>query len=321
MAEPLRDDQAPVLGPAALRSGGGTGLLSDQSTCPFRAFARHRLDAAEHRLPRPGLNPAQRGTLIHDALEFFWQDVTGGEALRQLAAATLQQRIDDAVDAALDKIARTYRLVLSRRSRLLERARCQRWLLQWLQLEANRPDFTVVEREAEITIVLGELTLSGKLDRVDALADGQRLLIDYKTKASGLSSNRWAPDQRMVDPQLPAYALSMKPAPGAITFANIAPQAAKFSGVSREPTGIAGVTEIGKARHGFSAIDHWEPLLEQWRADLTQLATSYRDGAAAVDPSGKDSCKYCHLKSLCRINERSLNMLYGDDTEDGPDHE
>lgn len=308
----IEDDNAPALEPAALTAPGGTGLLSDQSACPFRAFAKHRLGAHEYRLPRPGLDPGQRGTLIHDALEAFWQDVDGSKALDALTESALNTRIEDAVDAALHKLTRRFRLALSQRSRTIEQLRCRRWLGAWLALEAQRPDFTVLKREAEVTIALGALVLNGKIDRIDAIDSGEQILIDYKTSSTPMTSNRWTPDPRISDPQLPAYALSMATTPGAIAFANIAPQVRRFNGLSKDVTGIQGVSAISKAGHGFKVFGEWEPLVEQWRTDLNQLASSYVNGSAAVDPRKKEDCKHCHLHSLCRINERSSHALYAE---------
>lgn len=320
MATPLVDAQAPALQPSALKVAGGTSLLSDQSACPFRAFAKHRLGAREHQLPKPGLDAGQRGTLIHDALDFFWRDLSGSAALQALAERDREVRIETAVDAALHKLTRRYRLVLSKRAANLERQRCCRWLQNWLALEAERPEFTVLQREEQVPIALGDLQLEGKLDRVDVLADNAHLLIDYKTSRTALSSGRWTPDPRIEDPQLPAYAISMATTPSAMAFANVPPHLSKFSGLSKESSGVAGITEIAKAHYGFKEIEAWEPLLEQWRTDLNQLADAYRNGAATVDPRKNKDCNYCHLHSLCRINERSRSALYAEDPpEDAAD--
>ena len=51
----------------------------------------------------------------------------------------------------------------------------------------------------------GDLTLSGKIDRMDEMDGGGTLLIDYKTGQTG--KNGWWPDERLGDVQLPAYAV------------------------------------------------------------------------------------------------------------------
>ncbi|QIB67435.1 PD-(D/E)XK nuclease family protein [Kineobactrum salinum] len=65
LAPPLHDTERATL-------GGGSGLLEDQSHCPFRAFARHRLQLRPLPQPEPGLSAAERGTVLHAALYQLW---------------------------------------------------------------------------------------------------------------------------------------------------------------------------------------------------------------------------------------------------------
>ncbi|MBL6969607.1 MAG: hypothetical protein ISR71_05195, partial [Gammaproteobacteria bacterium] len=46
----------------------------------------------------------------------------------------------------------------------------------------------------------------------------------------------------------------------------------------------------------------WGEQIGQWRAVVTDLAVEFREGVATVDPlKGKNSCQYCGLESLCRV--------------------
>jgi hypothetical protein len=40
-----------------------------------------------------------------------------------------------------------------------------------------------------------------------------------------------------------------------------------------------------------------------WEANLKTLAKNYRKGDARVDPHKANTCMYCDLGTLCRINE------------------
>ena len=40
-----------------------------------------------------------------------------------------------------------------------------------------------------------------------------------------------------------------------------------------------------------------------WEANLKTLARNYRKGDARVDPHKANTCMYCDLGTLCRINE------------------
>ncbi|MFU8817174.1 MAG: PD-(D/E)XK nuclease family protein [Pseudomonadales bacterium] len=302
LAEPMDDAQAPPLAAAQVR--GGTGVLRNQSDCPFRAFAERRLGARELKPPRPGLDAAQRGTVTHQALEQFWQGLSGRAELAALSAEDLQARIDAAVGAALQHFSERYRLVLTAAGRRLEQQRTARVLERWLnEVEMQRDDFTVLGHEQPITLQVGGLTLSGKIDRVDQLPDGGTLLIDYKTGRTGKGD--WAPQARLADPQLPAYALAMDPQPVGIAFARIRPEDLRFDGLADGDVGTPGITDLAKARYGFKELDAWPDLLDAWQTQLETLAGDFIGGRAAVDPRKPAVCNFCHLHALCRIQERA----------------
>lgn len=301
MAPHLEDDRAPALEGSKAR--GGTGVLRNQSSCPFRAFAERRLNATDLTPPRPGLDAGQRGTVIHKALELFWHDLGGSTDLAALSADDQEQHIRTAVEGALDDFTGRFRLTLTAAGRLLEQRRTERALARWLDVERQREAFTVEAHEHPITLVLAGLTLTGTIDRLDRLADGTVMLIDYKTGQA--SKGNWFPEKRIADPQLPAYAVSMDPRPGAIAFARIRPEALKFDGLANGDAGTPGVGALADERSRFKAIDSWNDLLTDWQTHLEALARDFTAGKAAVDPRKPDECNRCHLHALCRIRERA----------------
>ena len=151
----------------------------------FAHWQSHRLGAADTTPPRPGLSAMQRGSLLHRALEQFWQDIVDHAALVALSDTALAQRIRQSVDHALHELTSRYRLSLSRSGHDLERGRLCRLLDNWLALEKQREPFTVIDNEHPITMQFAGMTLNGKIDRIDELADGSTLLIDYKSGKAG----------------------------------------------------------------------------------------------------------------------------------------
>ena len=57
---------------------GGSTVLTSQSQCAFKAFARARLGAQEWDLAETGLTAAQRGQLLHAVLHSVWSDTPEG---------------------------------------------------------------------------------------------------------------------------------------------------------------------------------------------------------------------------------------------------
>ena len=245
--ERIEDDiHAPVLSNPEVR--GGTGVLSDQSACPFRAFALRRLGARELVMPRPGLDAAARGNLIHVALELFWRGLKDHAALLALSPDALQQRIDQAAEHALGRFTEAHHLLLSPAGRELELKCTRRTLVRWLELERERGEFRVRATEHKLVMEFAGLKLEGKIDRIDETPAGT-LLIDYKTGRAG--KNGWRPDPRIADPQLPAYALAMDSPPAALAFARIRPDELKFdSNRRRHSTGNCAKPSAGISFQG-----------------------------------------------------------------------
>ncbi len=295
------DAQAPAYAAAEVR--GGTGVLRNQSACPFRAFAERRLGAVEVKPPRPGLDAAQRGTIVHQALENFWDGISGSKSLKAMAQDEVNQKVEQAVADALTKFSRSYLLILNNSAKALEQQRTERLVKRWIDIELARADFDVLAHEQKIPIQIGELSLEGKIDRIDQLEDGSRLLIDYKTGKAEKKS--WFPEARIGDPQLPTYALTMEPQPSAITFARLKPDDLGYHGVSETAIDVDGITPLAKTRGKFAELEEWSDLLDGWHTHLDALAKDFKTGQAAVDPVDANACKYCHLHALCRVNERA----------------
>ena len=279
---------------------GGSALLADQSQCPFRAFARHRLHA--HALPdiESGLSAAERGSLLHDALYQMWgvledsarlQALTSGEALSLAetsaaeAIASFRGRRDAVTLALLD----------------LEQERLISSLSRWLEVERQREPFRVIAREQRIELSAGPLTLQLQLDRIDQLASGGKLLIDYKTSNSRVT--QWF-GERLEEPQLPLYGSTVEIAElEAVSFAVLRQDVSEYRGVASTPVGPGISTDIAAAtRRSAQQFDDWSAVLANWQRQLDGLIEAFLRGDAAVDPiDRRRSCQYCGLEGLCRV--------------------
>ncbi len=92
----------------------------------------------------------------------------------------------------------------SKRLLEIEAERLEERLLQWLEQEKQRPDFTVIETEAALKDArIGGIEMQCRIDRVDQVQEGV-VLLDYKT--GPVDRNSCAGD-RPDQPQLPAYAV------------------------------------------------------------------------------------------------------------------
>lgn len=278
--------------PAGAHARGGSGVFRDQAACPFRAFAAHRLASASLDVPQPGLTPMERGILLHDVLARVWAQLRSRAALAAMDPARLGSIVEAAASHAVNGLAHRRPRTLAGRYGALEKERLSRLALEWLELECARGDFEVDSSEEKREITVGGVTVRGKLDRVDRLPDGRRVIIDYKTGKANPS--RWEGD-RPDEPQLPLYAVGSPEAVAAVAFAQVKAGSMAFKGLAGDEVGIPGVR----------LREDWDALLGEWRQTLDALGRSFAAGEAEVAPKRyPHTCKYCDQAPLCRINER-----------------
>lgn len=305
--ESLAEDPAPQLDPGAAR--GGSRILELQAACPFRAFAELRLGARPLDREHPGIDSKARGSILHRALDLLWQELRDRAGLDG-AAPELAERIRRCVDRAL-----TERLpaATGARVRALEREWQCAAIAAAIRLDLGRPEFTVVRRERPVQAELAGLPLRIVPDRADRLADGSVVLIDYKT-GGGHSTGSWQ-GQRPDQPQLPLYAVVSDVPVAAIAFANVAASGAAYAGVGRAADlvpGVAAAEAFAFPGDGPPARP-WQALLAGWQATLEALARAHLAGAAEVSPKAPQTCRRCHLATLCRVTD------VGPDAEDTGD--
>lgn len=310
-------DATPVPVSAAEEIRGGTRLLKNQAACPFRAFAEHRLHAVPLEQPASGLNAADRGALVHGAMEILWRELRDQQRLLELDAAARETLVRHCVAQAVTQWTRRNPGVLTGRFRAVETGRLVALALAWLEQDALRAPFRVEPPETVQAISVGKLRLRGRPDRIDCLPDGSRVVVDYKTgKANPAAWLGTRPDE----PQLPLYALANRKQLAGVLFAQLRAGDTKYAGVSRAPELAPGVPDIAhwkKARD--EGCDNFDGLLDYWQRQLEALAADFHAGHAVVDPKDVNtSCRYCHLSALCRIDELSAGArdLV---TEDGAD--
>jgi probable DNA repair protein len=289
-AEPhIRDAIAPPLVTGSHRVPGGNGILKAQSQCPFQAFAKYRLGARELKDAGFGYDALDRGNFVHNALQKIWERLGSGDALRSLSDEDLEGLVRSCVaDVFAVTNARDPLSVALIRA---EQERISSLVLKWMtEIERARdPNFHVEKTEAEFHCTIAGLELSLRLDRVDRLADGSLLLIDYKTGAVVEEKNLTCP--RPKEPQLLLYATALRDSE---RIAGI-----YFGKINEDRVALVGLGPIAKAKRAWDTARAVEST-----AEIERLAADFVAGAAAVDPLPK-SCDICHLKALCRFNETS----------------
>lgn len=297
------DETGPAVADGEFVSG-GTGLLKAQADCPFKAFVKYRLRAQALETPVSGLSAAERGALVHRTLEKLWEALQTHAALMTMSETDLTAVIGKSVTSAIHEKRALKPRTFSKRFAALEADRLIALIKEWLQKERERAPFVVRNREAELPVMICGFGLKTYADRIDQLADGRLVIIDYKTSTPTLKD--WF-TPRMAEPQLPLYASSLNEPLAAVLFGQVRKGEARFIGVADEDGIAPGICAIEKDKRQAREYASIQDLLPHWRARLETLGDEVKSGYAAVSPAAiHQSCRYCDFAPICRINERDM---------------
>ena len=303
--EQIDDACAPPVA-AGEKVAGGSWLLRAQAICPAWAYYQYRLGAAAMETPVEGLDPAARGTLVHAALEALWTTLGGSAALAALGEAGRRPAIAAAVSQALAHFESKQHLTLPARFRLLEAARLEKLLAVWLSIEAQRGEaFEVIACEAPAEVEIEEIKVKMVVDRIDRLADGRQVIIDYKTGAA-IDIKNWAAS-RLTEPQLPIYAALVNDEVAAVVFAKVLLDKPGFAGVAEEKDLLPGVSGVGDDKQKIfdpAVFPDWESVVRHWRDRLQAVAREVKAGQAGVMVADEKALQYCEVLPLLRLPER-----------------
>lgn len=304
-------DLLPPALPAGIVQPGGVGVFEKQAACPFRAFAEYRLGARALEEIGIGLSPQERGTVLHLALQLVWQTLGTHEALIGEPEPSLRVLIQDSVSKALDRGIQQRGAAAWVRLQELEQQRLERLLDLWLDIEKRRAPFRVLDSELKRLVTIGGVQIDVQIDRVDELADGRHVLIDYKTNEP--RTKDWE-GERPDAPQLPLYTVT-HPAPvAAVSFGVLKTGKLAFRGLAEQGDLLPNVSAYDPAKAGAPDGTQFDDHLQQWRHQLERLGEAFRCGTPHVDPKDAgQTCRWCRVGPLCRVSDVTAVMDEGTD--------
>ena len=241
----------------------------DLRRCPYRFFALRQLGLKEPEELESELGKREFGNWLHTLLNSFH------EALKVAGAQDLNVRlamINIAADEARVKLGLTD-------SEFLPFAaiwpRVREGYLQWLVThEASGARFS--EGEAWKEVPLGSLTLIGQLDRIDHLASGSRMVMDYKTEALDKTRERISNAQE--DTQLAFYAALLEDDTLTAAYINLGENAGTKTFEQPDIVGLR------------------DQLIDSILSDMGRIA----DGMPMRALGEGKACEYCAARGLCR---------------------
>ncbi len=241
----------------------------DLRRCPYRFFALRLLKLQESEELESELGKREFGNWLHTLLNSFH------EALKTATDQSMQARlamINIAAESAAKELGSTD-------SEFLPFAaiwpRVRDGYLDWLTgHEAGGAQF--LQGEVWKEMPYGSVTLFGKLDRIDQLPGGSRLVMDYKTEARATTQARIKEGSE--DTQLAFYAALLADDTLAASYVNLG---------EKEPTKTYGQSDIVHLRDG---------LIESILRDVSGIAA----GAPMPALGEGKACDYCSARGMCR---------------------
>jgi ATP-dependent helicase/nuclease subunit B len=300
----LRDDRAPPLLGETAR--GGASVIDLQSRCEFRAQGQLRLRAKPMPRVTLGVEPADRGSILHNVLAAIWGQLRTQQALLALPDAMLEAQVREAAERMAAKELQPDSIVRERLA-ALEVDSTVRQITRLLALEKMRPPFTVRFAETAEQFAIGGLSITIRPDRIDELAEGGEVLIDYKLGDANRPGD-WFDKVpgRPRQPQLPLYGLAHSAKLRALAFVVLAAGKVQYRGLGDGAHVAEGVERYPSRRIDLGDPQDWLALQHHWKFILTKLAQRFVAGEASVDPLPGE-CERCHLSTLCRIHEVGSN--------------
>lgn len=300
-------DEEPAVPFQGSQVRGGVTFLKQQAACPFRAFTELRLGTKPLEESESGLTAAAQGTILHEVLQNFWDEMQSQNKLLESTDDQLRQILRGHIHNVLRRFFEHADEPWQRASLEIEADRVEDRLSAWLEVEKQRSAFTVLKTEDTLEHMhLGGVELQCRIDRIDQVEQGI-VLMDYK---AGVVSSNACDGERPDEPQLPAYAVLRQtsvakenPLAG-IAFAGLHPKNVGFTVVGSLSGILPDASGRANNKRANLSSEEMQQQQEEWRTTLTRLAEDFQIGAAVVDPKkGNETCRYCAQGLLCRVRE------------------
>jgi superfamily I DNA/RNA helicase/RecB family exonuclease len=169
-----------------------------------------------------------------------------------------------------------------------QREQAERMVRKFLDWHRSNPrELAAVERELRVTV--GQVEITGRVDRLERDADGSAVIVDLKT-----GSSRPADDELDRHPQLGVYQLAVL--------------LGAFEELGLTQPGGAELVQVGKASLTARArVQRQRPLStdpdQGWARDLVETVATGMSGSvftARVNPG----CRVCPVAACCPVHER-----------------
>ena len=241
--------------------------------CPFQHFAARIL-----KLRPPPARPEERldfmvqGEIVHATLKEWWDDPRD-------IAVVFERVFNDVLEKKHVPFGyHSERL----RNQMLDDLRRFSAEQHW------RRDAFRSRTEEPFELTIGDVTVPGKIDRLDVAADGKAYVIDYKYSAVKRVRDKLKSETLL---QAPLYLMAAR------DFFHVEPAGMFYLGLKAETVyaGWSAANLLGSL-----------PMPEDWLAvtqeRVLKLIDEIRSGRIEADPADRGNCAFCDYRDACRID-------------------
>jgi ATP-dependent helicase/nuclease subunit B len=259
---------APGLLPAKLSASGYNSFVA----CPYQFFATRMLGLSTIDELSEMPEKCDYGDWLHEILRLYHEAVRDRTIAFDARAALLSEISDQVFERELQKSA----AALGYYARWKKAAPAY---LAWAN-ERERQGWQFVLGEAYFEKKLawpgGDITLHGRIDRIDGNDEGERAVLDYKTRNQ---SSLGAKFRQLEDHQLAFYGMLSDAPVHAAHYVALEP--------TRDKAGDAAAPNYAQ----------WQSMLSKHIVDSLQAISQ----GAVLHANGIESiCQYCDVRGLCR---------------------
>jgi len=282
----IEDFDAPKITKYEIKKG--VKILQDQMSCGFKGFS-NRLGIEEFDEAHIGIRRLQQGNIVHKILETFFNEISSSSELQKLSETDLQTLIEKHTETALEEIPQS-------NFKSNEKDRLERVIKQYIDLEKDREYFQVIQTESESQVDVNGLKFSTRIDRMDQMQDGSKLIIDYKTGNNVTLSQLTG--EPLEQAQLPIYATTHEVE--GVAFALVNSNNCQFKAITKNRYSLP------ISSQSISRMPDWKNQISQWKIELISASEKFKNGKAEVLPTTK-ACDFCDYDLLCRVDKSGYN--------------